>query len=81
MKLKAKEIHKKLKRLDKDDPWLIDIYKNIVEYDEESKVKPQKIKVNRYQITNFLLKRYGPNFSKKIIKNFNFENIMSFEEY
>ena len=44
-------------------------------------MKPQKIKVQKQQILNYLNKRYGPRLSKKVVNNFCFQNNMSFEEY
>lgn len=64
------------------DPHLYEIYKEIIEYNEEKmQVKPHKVKVSRHQILNFLCKRYGPRFSKKVLANFQFPTLMTFEEY
>ena len=53
----------------------------MIEFNPEAKLKPHKIKVQKQQIINFLTKRYGPRFSRKVVNGFHFHNTMSFDEY
>ena len=60
-------------RLKRSDPYLRKIYSQVVEYNaKETKIKPEKIKVSRHQINDFLRKRFGPRTSQKILNYFNF---------
>ena len=64
------------------DPLLLKIYSEIIEYNPAvDKVKPEKIKVQRSQIMNYLRKKYGPRFAAKVMNVLKFANKSTFEEY
>ena len=78
-KYKRKKFNEKISL---KDPLLKSIYSEIIEYNPaETKVKPEKIKVQRYQIMNYLKSKFGPRFAAKVMTNFKFQTTSTFEEY
>ena len=60
-------------RISLKDPTLRNIYSEIIEYNPvEMKVKPEKIKVQRSQIHNYLKSRFGPRFTAKVMNTLKF---------
>ena len=52
---------------------LMKIYCEIIDYNPAvDKVKPEKMKVQRHQILNYLKRRYGPRFAAKVVATFRF---------
>ena len=60
---------------------MLKIYSEIIEYEHGSKIRPDKIKVQRDQIKKYLSKRYQPKFVAKIMCTFKFPNKCDFIEY
>lgn len=68
-------------KVNRDDAYLLKVYKEIIEYDPTSKVKAKNLKVTKPQIVKFLRKRYGPRQVDKIMNTFKFPNSGKFEDY
>ena len=55
------------------EPMLMKIYCEIIDYNPAvDKVKPEKVKVQRHQIVNYLKRRYGPRFAAKVVATLKF---------
>lgn len=68
-------------KLDRDNPQLEKVYKEIIEYDPTNKVKAKNIKVTRQQIAKYLRHRYGPRQVDKIMQTFKFQLDGKFEDF
>ena len=68
-------------KLDREDPYLEKVYKEIIDYDPTNKVKPKNIKVTRSQIVKFLRNRYGPHQVDKIMTTIKFPVDGKFEDF
>ena len=76
--VKRKKISERLKRT---DPYLRKIYSEIVEHQSNMKIKPEKMKVQKHQITKYLKRRFGGKTADKIVSTFDFPPTCNFEDY
>ena len=68
-------------KINRKDPDFKQIYKEIVHYDENGKLRVENIKISRKQIIQYLKKRYSKEIIEKIMKAFNFAPQSNMEEY